>query len=382
MHIDTLAIHAGQEPDPTTGAIMPPVYQTSTYVQDAPGQPRRGFEYARSQNPTRSALEANLAALEGARHGVAYASGCAAAATVMHLLGAGDHVVCSDDVYGGTFRLFRQVFERSGLAFSFVDLTDAAALERAVRPATRMVWVETPTNPLLKILDLARLAELGHARGLTVVCDSTFATPVFQRPLELGCDLVLHSTTKFLGGHSDVVGGAVLTNDDALAERLRFLQNSIGAVPAPWDAWLVLRGTKTLPLRMRAHDQNGRRVAAFLEAHAEVERVIYPGLPSHPQHELARRQMSGYGGMISAVVRGGAERATRFIAALEVFALAESLGGVESLIELPAVMTHASMPADVLAGLGIDPGLIRLSVGVEHIDDLLEDLDRGLEAGR
>jgi cystathionine gamma-lyase len=347
MHIDTLAIHAGQAPDPTTGAIMPPVYQTSTYVQDAPGQPRHGYEYARSQNPTRSALEANLAALEGGRHGVAFASGCAATSTIMHLLRAGDHVVCGDDVYGGTFRLFRQVFEQCGISFTFVDLTAADALEAAIRPETRMLWVETPTNPLLKILDLARLTEISHGHGLTVVCDNTFATPVFQRPLALGCDLVLHSTTKFMGGHSDVVGGAVITNDDGLAERLLFLQNSIGAVPGPWDAWLVLRGTKTLPLRMRAHDANGRRVAAFLESHAEVERVIYPGLPSHPQHELASRQMSGFGGMISAVVRGGAERATRFI-----------------------------------AGLGIDDGLIRLSVGVEHIDDLLTDLDRALVTSR
>ncbi|MEE8410034.1 MAG: cystathionine gamma-synthase [Myxococcota bacterium] len=375
MHIDTLAIHAGQSPDPSTGAIMTPVYQTSTYVQEGPGE-HKGFEYSRSQNPTRFALEGNLAALEGAAHGFAFASGCAAATTVMHLFEAGNHVVCGDDVYGGTFRLFDKVLAKMGLSFSFVDLTEPDALEAAIRPETKALWLETPTNPLLKIADLAEAARIGHAHDMLVICDNTFATPVFQRPLELGCDMVVHSTTKFMGGHSDVIGGFACTNDTALAERLKYHQNAIGAVPGPWDAWLVLRGTKTLPLRMHAHDQNGRRIASFLNEHKEVERVIYPGLPSHPQHELAKIQMTGFGGMISFVVRGGIERSTAFVKSTQLFALAESLGGVESLIELPAIMTHASVPPDIRQQLGIDDGLIRLSTGIEHIDDLIEDLEQ------
>lgn len=377
MKIETLAIHAGQRPDPTTGAIMTPVYQTSTYVQDGPAQ-HKGYEYARSQNPTREALERNIAALEGAAHGIAFASGCAAMTTVMHLFEQGDHLICGDDVYGGTYRLFEQVMSKHGMRFTFIDMTREDALERAIRPDSRAVWLETPTNPLLKVTDLTRASEIAHANGLKVICDNTFATPIFQRPLELGSDIVVHSTTKFIGGHSDVIGGIVCTNDDEVAERLRFLQNALGAIPGPWDAWLVLRGTKTLPVRMRAHDENGRRVAAFLAQHAEVEDVIYPGLPSHPHHELAKRQMSGFGGMISAVVRGGLQRSTAVVRATKIFSLAESLGGVESLIELPAIMTHASVPPDVRKEIGIDDGLIRLSVGIEHIDDLLEDLDRAL----
>ncbi len=373
MRLDTLAIHAGQSPDPTTGAIMTPVYQTSTYVQAGPGE-HKGYEYARTHNPTREALEKNLAALEGARHGVAFASGCAAATTVMHLLKQGDHVVCADDVYGGTYRLFDKVFAKQGLSFDFVDLTSAGALERALRPETKLVWIETPTNPLLKVIDLEAVSAAAHKKGCLVVCDNTFATPVFQRPLALGCDLVVHSTTKFLNGHSDVVGGVALTSSEELHQRLRFLQNAVGAVPGPWDSWLVLRGTKTLPLRMRAHDQNGRRVAEMLAGHADVERVLYPGLPSHPQHAVAKRQMSGFGGMISFVIKGGLPRARAFLKAVKIFALAESLGGVESLIEHPAIMTHASVPAETRQKLGIADGLIRLSVGVEDCDDLLEDL--------
>jgi cystathionine gamma-lyase len=379
MRIDTLAIHAGQEPDPSTGAIMTPVYQTSTYVQTAPGE-HKGYEYSRSQNPTRKALEGNLAALEGAAHGLAFASGCAAAATLMHMLDSGAHVVCADDVYGGTYRLFDKVFERSGISFSFVDLTEPSALRNAIRPETKAVWLETPTNPLLKVIDLAAIAEVAHERGLVVICDNTFMTPVLQRPLELGCDIVVHSTTKYLNGHSDVIGGFVCTNDAGHAERLRFLQNAIGAVPGPWDAWLVLRGTKTLPLRMRAHDANGRRVAAYLAERADIEKVIYPGLPSHPQHELAARQASGFGGMISLVVRGGLPRARAFLSALRIFSLAESLGGVESLAEHPAIMTHASIEPAKRAALGIADGLVRLSVGIEDADDLIGDIEQALEA--
>lgn len=356
---------------------MTPVYQTSTFVQEAPGE-HKGYEYARSQNPTRHALEQNLAALEGAKHGRAFASGCAATATIMHLFKSGDHVVCADDVYGGTYRLFSKVFSQSELSFSFVDLTDPSALSDAIRPNTVAVWVETPTNPLLKVIDLAAVADIAHRRNIMVICDNTFLTPVFQRPLELGCDLVVHSTTKYMGGHSDVVGGFVGTSDGELDERLGFLQNSLGAVPGPWDAWLVLRGTKTLPLRMRAHDANGRRVAEFLAERKEVKKVIYPGLPSHPQHELAKRQATGFGGMVSFILEGGLPKARSFLSGLQIFALAESLGGVESLAEHPGIMTHASVEPEIRARLGIDDGLVRLSVGIEAIEDLLDDLDQAL----
>ena len=379
MHDDTLAIHAGQAPDPTTGAIMQPVYQTSTYVQAAPGK-HQGYEYARTHNPTRAALEANVAALEAAAHGIAFSSGCAAAATVMHTFSPGDHIICTNDVYGGTFRLFDQVFGKSGLRFSFVDLTDLSALTAAIEHKTRAVWIETPSNPMLKVIDLAACSQLAHARGLKIICDNTFATPMLQKPLQLGCDLVVHSTTKYIGGHSDVIGGIVCTNDAPWALRLHELQNTIGAIPGPWDAWLVLRGTKTLPLRMRAHNSNGLAVATFLQAHGQVRDVHYPGLPSHPQHALARRQMRGFGGMVSFVIRGGLGAATGFLRALKIFSLAESLGGVESLVEHPAIMTHASMPAEMRAGLGIHDGLLRLSVGVENCDDLLADLAQALAA--
>ncbi|HZY05584.1 MAG TPA: cystathionine gamma-synthase [Anaeromyxobacteraceae bacterium] len=378
---ETLAVHAGQSPDPTTGAVMTPVYLTSTYAQAGPGE-HKGFEYSRTRNPTRDALEACLAALEGAAHGLAFASGLAATDAILHLLDAGDHLVCSDDVYGGTFRLVDKVFRRHGLEASFVDLADPASLERAMRPRTRLVWIESPTNPLLKLVDLQAAAAVARARGAITVVDNTFATPFFQRPLAYGIDLVCHSTTKYLNGHSDVVGGAVATSDGELHRRLAFLQNAVGAVPSPMDSFLVLRGVKTLPLRMERHAENAMRLARFLEAHPQVQRVHYPGLPSHPQHALARRQMTGFGGMLAFVIRGGLPAARAFLGAVQVFACAESLGGVESLVEHPAIMTHASLPAETRERLGIADGFIRVSAGVEHADDLLEDLERGFAAAR
>lgn len=374
---ETRAIHAGQAPDPTTGAVNVPVYLTSTYVQSGPGV-HKGYEYSRTANPTRTALEANLASLEGAPHGVCFASGCAAAATLMHWLGEGAHVVVSDDVYGGTYRLFENVFTGAARSFSFVDLTDPDALLAHVRPETRAVWIETPTNPLLKLVDIAAIAERARARGLKVIVDNTFMTPYFQRPLDLGADVVVHSCTKYLGGHSDVVLGVAITRDAAIAERLRYLQNAVGAVPGPMDCYLVLRGTKTLAVRMRQHEANARDLAAWLERHPAVEKVVYPGLESHPQHALARRQMSGFGGMISFVVKGGLEAARKVLERCRVISLAESLGGVESLIEHPAIMTHASIPPDIRAKLGISDGLIRLSVGIEHVEDLRAELDAAL----
>ncbi len=378
---DTLATHAGQAHNPTTGAVMTPVYLTSTYVQDGPGS-HKGFEYSRTHNPTRFALQDCLAALEGARHGLAFASGLAATDCVLHLLEAGGHVLASDDVYGGTFRLFDKVFRRHGLSFSYVDMTDPAKVAAALRPDTRMVWIESPTNPMLKLVDLAAVAALARAHGAVSVVDNTFATPFNQRPLELGVDVVTHSTTKYLNGHSDVVGGAVLVNDEALFERLRFLQNAVGGVQGPFDSFLVLRGLKTLHLRMARHAENALALARRLEAHPQVERVIYPGLESHPQHALARRQMRTPGGMLAFTIRGGLPAATAFLKAVRVFACAESLGGVESLIEHPAIMTHASVPPEVRAALGIADGFIRVSVGVEDVEDLAADLDRGFAAAR
>jgi cystathionine gamma-lyase len=374
-HFETLAIHAGQEPDPTTGAVMTPVYQTSTYVQEGPGK-HKGYEYARTQNPTREALERCVAALEGAAWGVATSSGCAATALVLHTLRAGDHVVTSDDVYGGTYRLFTKVFAELGLRFTSVDLTDPARLEAAVRPETKLVWLETPTNPLLKVIDLRAVAERAHARGLAVAVDNTFLSPYLQQPLAFGADLVVHSTTKYLGGHSDVVGGVIVGNDPARGERLRFLQNAVGAVPGPWDCFLVLRGLKTLAVRMQRHDENGRAVAGFLARHPKVARVLYPGLEGHPGYAVQRAQARGAGGMVSFEIQGGLAAARRFLERTQLFACAESLGGVESLIEHPAIMTHASVPPAVRAELGIGDGLIRLSVGIEHIDDLLADLEQ------
>ncbi len=381
LHLETLAIHAGQAPDPTTGAIMTPVYLTSTYVQDGPGG-HKGFEYSRTRNPTRDALQGCLAALEGARHGLAFASGLAATDAILHLLDAGDHVVYSDDVYGGTFRIFDKVFRRLGLSFDPVDMSDPRNVERALRRETRLVWIESPTNPMLKIVDLAEVARIAKAHGARTVVDNTFATPYFQRPLALGIDVVAHSTTKFLNGHSDVVGGAVLTSDDALHERLAFVQNAVGGVPGPLDAFLVLRGLKTLHVRMDRHHQNALALARFLEAHPQVEQVTYPGLPSHPQHALAARQMSGFGGMLTFVIRGGLPAATAFLKAVRIFACAESLGGVESLIEHPAIMTHASVPPATREKLGIADGFIRVSAGIENVADLMADLDRGFAAAK
>jgi cystathionine gamma-lyase len=381
LHFETLAIHAGQSPDPTTGAIMTPVYLTSTYVQDGPGV-HKGFEYSRTQNPTRHALQDCLAALEGGRHGLAFASGLAATDAVLHLLQAGDHVLYSDDLYGGTFRIFDKVFRRHGISFEAVDMSDAANVARAIRKETRLVWIETPTNPMLKLVDLAEVAKIARAHGAISAVDNTFATPCFQRPLEHGVDVVVHSTTKYLNGHSDVVGGAVITSDEALHERLRFLQNAVGGVPSPMDSFLVLRGLKTLPVRMARHAENALAVARFLESHPQVERVTYPGLASHPQHALARRQMSGFGGMLTFVLRGGLAAASSFLRAVRIFACAESLGGVESLIEHPAIMTHASVPRETRERLGISDGFIRVSVGIENVADLVADLERGFAAAK
>jgi cystathionine gamma-lyase len=381
LHFETLAIHAGQRPDPTTGAIMTPVYLTSTYVQDGPGE-HKGYEYSRTRNPTREALEGCLAALEGAKHGLAFASGLAATDAILHLLDAGDHVLASDDVYGGTFRIFDKVFRRLGLEFSWVDMSDPSNVERGFRKNTKLVWIETPTNPMLKLVDLEAVAKLAKARGARTVVDNTFASPFFQRPIEHGIDLVAHSTTKYLNGHSDVVGGAVMTSDDAVHERIRFLQNAVGGVPGPMDSFLVLRGLKTLHVRMQRHAENALAIAKFLERHPKVEKVTYPGLAAHPQHALALRQMRGFGGMLTFVVTGGLEAARAFLKAVRIFACAESLGGVESLIEHPAIMTHASVPKETREALGIADGFIRVSCGIENVTDLIADLERGFAAIR
>jgi cystathionine gamma-lyase len=381
LRFETLAIHAGQRPDPTTGAVMTPVYLTSTYAQDGPGK-HKGFEYSRTRNPTRDALEGCLAALEGGAHGLAFASGLAATDCVLHLLDAGDHVVYSDDVYGGTFRIFDKVFQRQGLSFTRVDMTDLEAVRRAVTEKTKLVWVETPTNPMMKVVDISAVAKVAKAAGARTVVDNTFATPFLQRPLALGADVALHSTTKYLNGHSDVVGGALVVDDADLAQRLRFLQNAVGGVPGPLDSFLVLRGLKTLHLRVERHGENARKAAQFLEKHPKVSKVTYPGLPSHPQHALAKRQMKGFGGMLTFVLRGGLPAARTFLENVRIFACAESLGGVESLIEHPAIMTHASVPPETRKALGIDDGFIRVSCGVENGDDLVADLDRALKAVR
>lgn len=374
----TRAIHAGQRPDPSTGAIMTPVYMSSTYVQESPGVLKDDYDYSRSANPTRKALEANLASLEGGRHGLAFASGLSAMDCVLHTLSTGDHIVVCDDVYGGSFRLLDKVYRQLGIETTRVDMTDLSATESAMNERTRLLWAETPTNPMLKVLDIAALARLAHARGATLAVDNTFATPYLQNPLSLGADLVLHSSTKYLGGHSDVIGGALVTSDDDLAARLKFLQNSVGAVPSPMDCFLLLRSTKTLHVRMDRHCANAARIAQMLEADPRVERVIYPGLESHPQHELASRQMRDFGGMITMVIKGGLEASRAFLERVHLFSLAESLGGVESLIEHPAIMTHASVSPEARRELGIDDGLVRLSVGIEDADDLLADLDSAL----
>ena len=377
LGFSTRAIHAGQEPDPTTGSIMTPLYLTSTFVQSSPGVDK-GYDYSRAGNPTRKAYEDCLASLESGKHGFAFASGCAAATTVMHLLKAGDHVVTCDDMYGGTYRLFSQVISNNGVDFSYVDLTDINNLEGAITDKTKMLWLETPTNPLLKLVDIKKAVEIVKGKGITVVVDNTFMSPYFQRPLELGADIVLHSTTKFINGHSDIVSGAVVTNDDAIAEKLSFLNKSMGGVCAPFDAYMCMRSLKTLPIRMQAHQRNAMEIAKFAESHAKVDRVVYPGLESHPQYDLAQSQMLGSGGMITIFLKEGLSAARSMLEKVKVFSLAESLGGVESLIEHPAIMTHASVPEDMRKKLGIDDGLVRLSVGIEDLEDLLEDLDQAL----
>jgi len=377
----TRVIHGGQKPDPLTGAVMPPIYATSTYVQSSPGV-HKGYEYSRTANPTRDALQASVANLEGGAQGYAFASGLAASATIVDLLDSGSHIIAMHDLYGGSYRLFENVRKRSaGHDVSFVDLTDPAALEAALKPTTRMIWVETPTNPLLKIVDLQAVAAVAKKRGILAVCDNTFATPYLQRPLEHGFDIVVHSTTKYLNGHSDSIGGAAVVRHgaDELREKLAYLQNAVGGVPGPFDSFLTLRGIKTLALRMERHCSNALAIAKFLESHPKVKRVLYPGLPSHPQHELAMRQMTGgSGGIISAVLLGGLENSRRFLERCHLFSLAESLGGVESLIEHPALMTHASLPPAMRARLGISDSLVRLSVGVESVDDLIAELKDAL----
>jgi cystathionine beta-lyase/cystathionine gamma-synthase len=374
--LGTRAVHAGVVPDPLAGAVMPPIYQTSTYIQDGLGR-NKGYEYARTKNPTREALERNVAALEGGIHGFAFSSGLAAVDAVLKLLSAGDHVVSGENVYGGTHRQMTHIWARLGLSFTFVDGGNIDAVAGAVTPATKMIYAETPTNPMLRLCDLAATGDVARRTGTLFVVDNTFATPCFQRPLEFGADIVLHSTTKYLNGHSDMVGGLLVTSRDDLAERIAFIQNGTGAVPGPLDCWLALRGIKTLPLRMRQHDASGRRIAEWLTHHARVRMVYYPGLPSHPQHDLACRQMSGYGGMIS-VELGDPAFARRVVERTKVFALAESLGGVESLIGHPASMTHASVPLELRRKMGLTDSLVRLSVGIEDVEDLIEDLDQAL----
>ncbi len=373
LGFSTRAIHAGQSPDPTTGAIMTPVYLSSTYVQESPGV-HKGWEYSRTHNPTRKAFENCLASLEGGKFGFAFASGCAATTTIMHFLKQGDHVIAGDDMYGGTFRLFDKIIRHNGINFSFVDLTQPENFAKAITPQTKLVWLETPTNPTMKLVDIKKISAEAKKHGVMVAVDNTFMSPFFQRPLSLGADFVVHSITKYIGGHSDVVGGAVVTSRQDLAEKLQFLSNSMGGVQATFDSFLCLRSLKTLPIRMKAHEANAMAIAQFLESHPLVEKVLYPGLKSHPQHELAKEQMLGMGGMITFYIKGGLDASRKFLESVQIFSLAESLGGVESLIEHPAIMTHASVPAENRKKLGIDDSLIRLSVGIEDLEDLLSDL--------
>ena len=376
----TKAIHVGQKPDPKTGAVMVPVYQTSTYAQHAPGEPYSHFEYSRTGNPTREALETSLAALEGAEYGLCFASGCAALTSILHLFETGDHVIFGDDVYGGTYRIFDNVFSKYQLQSSAIDLSDLSALENAINPNTKMVWLETPTNPMLKVFDIQAIVDICKKKSKEIIIgvDNTFATPYLQNPITLGADLVCHSTTKYIGGHSDIIGGAVMVNDKALADKLYYLQNAIGATPSPMDCFLLLRSVKTLSVRMDKHCENAMQVAKFLEKHDSVERVIYPGLKSHPQYQLAKKQMRNFGGMISFLTKGNKESVLAFFKQLKLFCLAESLGGVESLAEYPAIMTHAAIPKAHRDALGISDQLIRLSVGIESADDLIHDLDGAL----
>lgn len=376
MGFSTIAIHAGNEPDPATGAVSVPIYQTSTYAQDAVGV-HKGYEYARTQNPTRAALEKNIAALEGARFGYAFASGMSATDAVLKLVKAGEHVILGDNTYGGTYRLFNKVLSNYGIEFDLVDTTDATNLEQAFKPNTKMVFVETPTNPVMSVTDLAAVSEISHAHGAKVVCDNTFMSPYLQRPIEFGVDIVVHSTTKYINGHSDSIGGFVALNDEKDAEWIQFIQNSVGAILSPMDSFLVLRGTKTLAVRMEAHDKNGRQVANFLAEHPKVQKVYYPGLASHPQHELAKRQQKGFGGMV-AFETGSLDNAKKVLEGVKLCTLGESLGGVESLISHPATMTHASVPLEKREQLGITDGLVRISVGIEDVEDIIADLDQAL----
>ena len=384
MHDDnkrfgTRCIHAGQQPDPSTGAIMTPVYQTSTFVQQSPGVIIEDYDYARSANPTRKALEANLASLEGGRHGFNFASGLAAQAACIHLLAPGDHVVLSDDVYGGTYRQFDKVFKQFGITYTRADLTDLNAAEAAFTSKTKMVWLETPTNPLLKVIDIAAVARLAKSKNALTIVDNTFATPVLTNPLALGADVVSHSCTKYIGGHSDVIGGALICRDDALAERLRFTQNAVGAIAAPWDSFLLLRSTKTLHVRVQRHCENAAKIADFLAEQKQIERVVYPGRTDHPQHDIAKKQMTGgFGGMITAYFKGGLDPARTFLERVKLFSLAESLGGVESLIEHPAIMTHASVDKHLREQIGLTDGLVRFSVGIEDVEDLIADIQEAL----
>ncbi|MGX5174492.1 cystathionine gamma-synthase [Aliikangiella sp. IMCC44653] len=380
LKFDSLVIHAGQSPDPATGAVMPPIYQTSTYVQSAPGE-HQGFEYSRSQNPTRFAYERCIASLENGSRGFAFASGMAAIATLLELVNYGDHVIAMDDLYGGTYRLFDKVRKRSaGVEFDFIDMSNIENLEAAIKPNTKMIWVETPSNPMLKLVDLKAIAQVAKKHKLIAVADNTFATPFNQKPLDFGFDIVMHSATKYINGHSDMVGGVAVVGDNKeLAESLAFLQNSVGAIAGPFDSYLALRGLKTLALRMQRHNQSGIRIAQWLTAHPKIESVYFPGLPEHPQFDLANRQMRGYGGMISILVKGGEKAASQFMQNMKIFALAESLGGVESLVNHPAIMTHASVPKEVRKKLGIANNLVRLSVGIEDVEDLIEDIRQALE---
>lgn len=378
MQFATRAIHVGQDADPATGATIVPIYQTSTYTQQDVGV-HKGFEYSRTGNPTRAALESCLASLENAEYGLAFASGMAATSAIMTLLSSGDHIIAGDDLYGGTYRVFTKVFERMGLSFDFVDARDPAKVQAAIRDNTRLIWLETPTNPLLRLCDIEAIAAISKAHQLILAVDNTFLSPYFQQPLDLGADLVVHSTTKYIGGHSDVVGGAIMTNSPELHQRLAFIQNGTGGVPGAFDAWLTLRGIKTLALRMREHEKNALAVAEFLAQHPKVAQVNYPGLASHPQHALAKKQMSGFGGMISCELVGGLEAGKKMATATRLFALAESLGGVESLIGHPATMTHAAIPAEQRHAVGLSDGLIRLSVGIEASEDLIQDLAQALE---
>ena len=373
----TKAIHAGQAPDAVAGAVMTPIYQTSTYAQKSPGQ-HTGYEYARTDNPTRSAYQDCVAALENGNHALAFSSGLATIDTLFHTLKSGDHIICSDDVYGGTYRLFDKILTRFNMEFTFMDLSDVAAVEKAIKPNTKMLWIESPTNPMLKIFDIQSLANMARKKNVLSVVDNTFMSPYFQKPLDLGADIVIHSITKYMNGHSDVVGGVLVTNDAKIYEAVKYLQNAVGAVPGPQDCFLVMRGLKTLHVRMKQHQENAIEIARFLEKHPKIEKVIYPGLESHPQHQLAKKQMSGFGGMISFTIKGGIAESRKLLETTKLFTLAESLGGVESLIEHPAIMTHASVPLENRQKLGISDNLIRISVGIEDVKDLVEDLNHAL----